>query len=235
MIAKMKAKFIPRDYRISLFRRMQNLRQKLMTVKEYTKELYRLNIRAGHHESNDEKVARYINGLRYEIQDEISMETIRTMEDAYKLALKAEEKLSRKQSQRGRGRSQPKGKSISQDKYQKPKDDWKKPQTQTERGGTSQRRPYAEQREQHTEQRGGYVDNDRFPRTIGRGRGRGGVITCFTCGKNGHRSFECPEKKKETGETHIAMAQRRDTEAEYVESGRLLVMRKVLLTLEKEM
>jgi hypothetical protein len=38
MIAKMKAKFIPRDYQITLFRRMQNLRQKLMTVKEYTEE-----------------------------------------------------------------------------------------------------------------------------------------------------------------------------------------------------
>jgi hypothetical protein len=69
MIAKMKAKFIPRDYQISLFRRMQNLRQKLMTVKEYTEDFYRLNIRAGHRESNDEKVARYMNGLRYEIQD----------------------------------------------------------------------------------------------------------------------------------------------------------------------
>jgi hypothetical protein len=67
MIAKMKAKFIPRDYQISLFRRMQNLRQKLLTVKEYTEEFYRLNIRAGHCESNEEKVARYTNGLRYEI------------------------------------------------------------------------------------------------------------------------------------------------------------------------
>ena len=38
-----------------------------MTVKEYTEEFYRLNIRAGHHESNDEKVVRYMNGLRYEI------------------------------------------------------------------------------------------------------------------------------------------------------------------------
>jgi hypothetical protein len=94
MIAKMKEKFIPRDYQISLFRRMQNLRQKLMTVKEYTEEFYRLNIRAGHHESNDEKVARYMNGLRYEIQDEMSMETIRMVEDAYQMALKVEEKLS---------------------------------------------------------------------------------------------------------------------------------------------
>jgi hypothetical protein len=208
MIAKMKEKFIPRDYQISLFRRMQNLRQKLMTVKEYTEEFYRLNIRVGHRESNDEKLARYINGLRYEIQDEISMATIRMVEDAYQLALKAEEKLSCKQSQRGRGRSQPKGKSVAQDKYHMPKDEWKKPQTQTERGGTSQRRPYAEQREQHTGQRGGYADNDRFPRTRGRGIGRGGVITCFTCGKNWHRLFECPEKKKETRETHIAEAQR---------------------------
>ena len=36
MVAKMKGKFIPRDYQITLFRRMQNLRQKGMTVKEYT-------------------------------------------------------------------------------------------------------------------------------------------------------------------------------------------------------
>jgi hypothetical protein len=111
MIAKMKEKFIPRDYQISLFRIMQNLRQKLMTVKEYTEEFYRLNIRVGHRESNDEKVARYMNGLRYEIQYEMSMVTIRTVEDSYQMDLKAEEKLSRKQSQRGRGRSQPRGKS----------------------------------------------------------------------------------------------------------------------------
>jgi hypothetical protein len=37
MIAKMKTKFILRDYQITLFRRMQNLRQKLMTMKEYTR------------------------------------------------------------------------------------------------------------------------------------------------------------------------------------------------------
>jgi hypothetical protein len=63
MVAKMKAKFIPRDYQITLFWRMQNLRQKLMLVKEYTKEFYRINIRAGHRESNDEKISRYMNGL----------------------------------------------------------------------------------------------------------------------------------------------------------------------------
>jgi hypothetical protein len=53
----------------------------------------------------------------------MSMVTIRNMEDAYQMALKEEEKLSQKQGQRGRGRSQPRGKSIAQDKYQNPKED----------------------------------------------------------------------------------------------------------------
>jgi uncharacterized protein YjbK len=92
----MKEKFIPMDYQITLLRRMKNLKQKLMTVKEYTEEFYKLNIRAGHWKSDDEKVARYMNGLRYDIQDEMSMVTIRTMEDAYQMALKAEEKLTQK-------------------------------------------------------------------------------------------------------------------------------------------
>jgi hypothetical protein len=116
MEAKMKAKFIPRYYQINLFQRMQNLKQKGMTVKEYTKEFYRLNIRASRHESDDEKVARYMNGLRYEIKYEMSMVTVRNVEDAYQIASKAEVKLAQKQGQRGRGRSQRRGKEISQDR-----------------------------------------------------------------------------------------------------------------------
>ena len=36
MVMKMNSKSIPKDYQITLFRRMQNLRQNLMSVKEYT-------------------------------------------------------------------------------------------------------------------------------------------------------------------------------------------------------
>jgi Mg2+ and Co2+ transporter CorA len=93
MVTKMKAKFIPKDYQITMFQRMHNLRQKLMSVKEYIEEFYKINIRAGHRENDDEKVSRYINGLRYDIQDDMSMMTIQTVEDAYQMALKAEEKL----------------------------------------------------------------------------------------------------------------------------------------------
>jgi hypothetical protein len=105
-----------------MFRRMQNLIQKGMTVKEYIEDFYRLNIRDGQRERDEEKVSRYINGLRYNIQDEINMATVKTIEDAYQIALKVEEKLERKQSQQNRGRSLNKGQGVAQNKVQKPKD-----------------------------------------------------------------------------------------------------------------
>jgi len=37
MVSKMKAKFMPKDYQLNLFKQLQNLRQKGMFVKEYTK------------------------------------------------------------------------------------------------------------------------------------------------------------------------------------------------------
>jgi hypothetical protein len=62
---------------------MQNPRQKEMTVKEYIEDFYRLNIRTGQRERYEEKFSKSINGLRYEIQDELSMMSVRTVEDAY--------------------------------------------------------------------------------------------------------------------------------------------------------
>jgi hypothetical protein len=64
-----------------------------------------------------------MNGLRYEIQYEMSMVTIRNVEYAYQIASKVEVKLARKQGQRGRSRSQSRGKEIAHDRVQKPKDE----------------------------------------------------------------------------------------------------------------
>ena len=74
-----------------------------MTVKEYTEEFYKVSIRDGEAQDIDEKVARHANGLRMDIQDEISLLSPKTVEEAYQIALKAEEKLMRKQSTGGRG------------------------------------------------------------------------------------------------------------------------------------
>ena len=36
MVAKLRAKFLPTDYQLTLYRQMKNLRQRLLTVREYT-------------------------------------------------------------------------------------------------------------------------------------------------------------------------------------------------------
>lgn len=47
--------------------------------------------------------ARYVNGLKFSIQDEISMHHVNSMEEAYQLAMKAEEMQNRQYNQRNRG------------------------------------------------------------------------------------------------------------------------------------
>jgi hypothetical protein len=105
-----------------------------MIVKEYTEEFYRLNIRTRQRERDEERVTRYINGLRYEIQDELSMMSVRNVEDDYHFALKAEEKLVRKQNQLGRGKiSVPsKRKGFNHDIAHQSKDEAEKPHNHSE-------------------------------------------------------------------------------------------------------
>ena len=55
-----------------------------MTVKEYTEDFFRLSIRVGHTQGGVERAARYINGLRYDIQDELGLLRQKTVEDSFK-------------------------------------------------------------------------------------------------------------------------------------------------------
>jgi hypothetical protein len=74
-----------------------------------------------------------------------------------------------------------------------------------------------------------------FPQARGRGRGRGGEIKCFVCGKIGHKFYECTDRKRDGGgEAHISEVHRRNVEEKYAESERYLMMRKILLNPEKE-
>ena len=83
MVNKVKNKVFPPDYQVSLLRKMQNLKQKDMTVKEYTKGFYRLDIRSRHVDDDVEKITMYINGLRSRIQDEISFAKLESVDEAY--------------------------------------------------------------------------------------------------------------------------------------------------------
>ena len=176
MVEKLRGKFLPSDYQLSLFMQMQNLRQRLLTVKEYTKEFYKVGISSGQIQEIEEKVARYINGLRMEIQDEISMLSLKTVDEAYQMTLKDEEKLLRKQSARGKGIFRGKG-------------------SQGGRGGSIAPKTGASNNSrQETSPDGDAGGRISFSRGRG-GKGQEREFKCCKCNKLGHKSYECLENE----------------------------------------
>ena len=104
MVAKLKRKFIPIDYELDMLKKMQGLKQAGKSVQEYTEEFYQVLIRTGHAEADKEKVARYINGLRPSIQEELSLVQIMSIVEAYQFVLKVEEKLNKIYDNKNSGR-----------------------------------------------------------------------------------------------------------------------------------
>jgi hypothetical protein len=203
MTAKLKGKFLPKDYNLILFRQMQNLKKKSMTVREYTEEFYKVNIKSGHIEDTLERVARYANGLRFDIQDELSLLSLKSVEEAYQIYMKVEEKLMRKQSQRMKVRS-----SGGKEHQQKGEASSSNQQVQPDR---------------NNENRGGRNAS----------RGRGGQVRCYTCGQLGHMSWDCPENVvRQRGAQVVQVEPEAPKELEviedYPEQGEALLMRKVI-------
>lgn len=59
-----------------------------------------MNLSIGYTNYTLEKIARYVNGLRLEILDEISILSPRNIEEAFQSVVKAEEKINMKQNNR---------------------------------------------------------------------------------------------------------------------------------------
>jgi hypothetical protein len=72
-------------------------------MEELTNEFYQLSICVDHQETDEKLAARYVNCLKFSIQDELSMHRVHDVEEAYQLALNFEENLNQQFSQRNRG------------------------------------------------------------------------------------------------------------------------------------
>ena len=94
MKLKLDEKFLPLDYSQTLYRKFHKLQQRAdQSVADYTEQFYKLLSRVNLHESDDQLVARYVSGLKYNLNAELMMHSLHSLEEAYQMALKAEEKL----------------------------------------------------------------------------------------------------------------------------------------------
>ena len=173
-----------------------------------------MNIRYGHVEDGIERVPRCINGLRYDIQDEISILNLKIVEDEYQVALKVEEKFLRKQNQRNRGKNMVRGIGFPN------------------RGGRNFKYESKSSSSSVQSFQGGIFGG-------GGGRGRSREVRCYTCGETGHMSWDCP-RNKSTGQRDVNVAEAQEEAKEETEvdnppkDGEALMLKRVLVNTEKQ-
>ncbi|GKD49564.1 RNA-directed DNA polymerase, partial [Tanacetum coccineum] len=85
------ARFLPVDYEQTLYSLYQNFCQSSQTVTEYAEEFMRLASRNQLSKSDAQQVARFNNGLRYDIQAIVSLQTTWTIDEVVRIALKDEQ------------------------------------------------------------------------------------------------------------------------------------------------
>ena len=91
----MDERFLPPDYQQELFKQYQKCRQGVQTSEAYTEEFYRLSARNNLPESEDQQIARFVNGLRVAIRDQVSLQTLYSLNEAVTLAKKVESQQNR--------------------------------------------------------------------------------------------------------------------------------------------
>ncbi|XP_031387148.1 uncharacterized protein LOC116200441 [Punica granatum] len=98
MKKKMRATFLPYNFRRIMYQRPQNLRQGSRSVDDYTNEFYQLVARNELQETEDQLVARYIGCLRVQLQDTVNLFNPINMSSAHQRALIIEKQQKRASS-----------------------------------------------------------------------------------------------------------------------------------------
>lgn len=86
----MKKPFLPYNYVRTMYQQLQNLRQGVKTVSDYTTEFYMLITRNDVMDTEEQLALRYVGGLHPQIQDTLNMFDPVTVSEAYQRALQME-------------------------------------------------------------------------------------------------------------------------------------------------
>ena len=95
MKAVMRRRFVPSHYFRDLYNKLQTIKQGNKCVEDYFKEMETTMIRANVEEEREATMARFLNGLNFEIRDRVEMYHYIEIEDMVHMAVKVEKQLKR--------------------------------------------------------------------------------------------------------------------------------------------
>ena len=90
MKKELKRKYLPFNYRQDIYLKIQNFKQRDLSVEEYSAKFENLMIKGDLRETKEQSIASYVASMRFNIAIIIYMQPYSTLQDVIKLALKVE-------------------------------------------------------------------------------------------------------------------------------------------------